>query len=58
MGEAVVTVTHAVMIRLAFVQISGVSDESWRRPVGRGSVTALYAGDGTIRPARPEPARG
>ena len=35
MGEAVVTVTHAVMIRLAFVQISGISDESWRRPVGR-----------------------
>ena len=57
-GEAVVAVTHAVMIRLAFVQISGISDESWRRPVGRGSVTALYAEDGTIRPARPEKARG
>jgi broad specificity phosphatase PhoE len=57
-GEAVVAVTHAVMIRLAFVQISGISDESWRRPVGRGSVTALYAEDGTIRPARPEQARG
>jgi broad specificity phosphatase PhoE len=56
-GETVVAVTHAVMIRLAFVQISGTSDESWRRPVGRGSVTALYAEDGTIRPARPEQAR-
>ena len=53
-GEAVVAVTHAVMIRLAFAQISGISDESWRRPVGRGSVTAFYAEDGTIRPARPE----
>jgi broad specificity phosphatase PhoE len=56
-GEAVAAVTHAVMIRLAFVQISGISDEGWRRPVGRGSVTALYAEDGTIRPARPEQAR-
>jgi broad specificity phosphatase PhoE len=52
-GEAVVAVTHAVMIRLVFVQISGISDERWRRPVGRGSVTAFYAEDGTIRPARP-----
>ena len=26
MGEAVVTVTHAVMIRLAFVQISGITN--------------------------------
>jgi broad specificity phosphatase PhoE len=52
-GEAVVAVTHAVMIRLAFVQMTGISDERWRRPVGRGSVTALYGEDGTIRPAWP-----
>jgi broad specificity phosphatase PhoE len=52
-GEAVVAVTHAVMIRLAFVQISGISDETWRRPVGRGSVTAFYAEGGTIWPAVP-----
>jgi broad specificity phosphatase PhoE len=53
-GEAVVAVTHAVMIRLAFVQISGISDETWRRPVGRGSVTAFYAEGGTIWPVPPE----
>ena len=53
-GEAVAAVTHAVMIRLAFAQISGISDETWRRPVGRGSVTAFYAEGGTIWPARPE----
>src|SRR5689334_22517817 len=53
-GETVVAVTHAVMIRLAFVQISGVSDETWRRPVGRGSATALYAEGGTIWPVPPE----
>jgi broad specificity phosphatase PhoE len=53
-GEAVVAVTHAVMIRLAFVHISGLSDETWRRPVGRGSVTAFYAEDGTIWPVPPE----
>ena len=52
-GEAVVAVTHAVMIRLVFVQISGISDERWRRPVGRGSVTAFYAEDGRIWPAGP-----
>ena len=50
-GEAVAVVTHAVMIRLVFVQISGISDESWRRPVGRGSVTAFYGEGGTIWPA-------
>ena len=52
-GEAVVAVTHAVMIRLVFVQITGISDETWRRPVGRGSVTAFYAEGGTIWPALP-----
>lgn len=52
-GEAVAVVTHAVMIRLAFVQITGIGDETWRRPVGRGSVTAFYAEDGTIWPVPP-----
>jgi broad specificity phosphatase PhoE len=52
--EAIAAVTHAVMIRLAFVQISGVDDETWRRPVGRGSVTAFCAKDGTIWPESPE----
>jgi broad specificity phosphatase PhoE len=42
-GEAVVAITHAVMIRLVFVSITGIDDETWRRPVGRGSVIAFYA---------------
>jgi broad specificity phosphatase PhoE len=55
-GEAVAVVTHAVMIRLVFVQITGIGDERWRRPVGRGSVTAFYAEDDTIWPVPPEKA--
>jgi broad specificity phosphatase PhoE len=51
-GEAVAVVTHAVMIRLAFVQITGIGDGTWRRPVGRGSVTALYGAGNAIWPAR------
>ncbi|TMF97304.1 MAG: histidine phosphatase family protein [Chloroflexi bacterium] len=47
-GEAVVAVTHAVMIRLTRVALHGVADESWRLPVGRGSVTEFRVGD-TIR---------
>jgi len=47
-GEAVAAITHAVMIRLAFVHLAGVEDETWRRPVGRGSVTAFHAKDGTF----------
>jgi broad specificity phosphatase PhoE len=53
-GEAVVAVTHAVMIRLALVQISGISDETWRRPVGRGSVTAFCVEGGAIWPVPPD----
>jgi len=49
-GEAVVAVTHAVMIRLMFVQITGIDDETWRRPVGRGAVMAFHAKGGTISP--------
>jgi broad specificity phosphatase PhoE len=47
-GEAVVAVTHAVMIRLTLVALNGVEGESWRRPIGRGSVTEFRV-DGTIR---------
>jgi broad specificity phosphatase PhoE len=50
-GEAVAAVTHAVMIRLAFVHLTGVEDETWRRPVSRGSVTVFHAKDGTFRQA-------
>jgi broad specificity phosphatase PhoE len=49
-GEAVVAVTHAVMIRLTFVALNGSDGESWRRSVGRGSVTEFRVGD-TIRAA-------
>src|SRR6266567_1614100 len=47
-GEAVVAVTHAVMIRLTLVALNDVDGESWRRPIGRGSVTEFRASD-TIR---------
>jgi len=46
-GEAVAAVTHAVMIRLTLVALNGVQGESWRQPIGRGSVTAFHV-DGTI----------
>jgi broad specificity phosphatase PhoE len=46
-GEAIAAVTHAVMIRLTLVALNGVQAESWRRPIGRGSVTAFHV-DGTI----------
>jgi broad specificity phosphatase PhoE len=48
-GEAVTAVTHAVMIRLALVTLGYVDDESWRVPVGRGSVSAFDVADGRIR---------
>lgn len=47
-GEAVVAVTHAVMIRLTLVALNGVDGESWRRQIGRGSVTEFHVSD-TIR---------
>lgn len=47
-GEAVVAVSHAVMIRLALVALNGAEGESWRYPVGRGSVTEFHV-NGTIR---------
>ena len=48
-GETVAAVTHAVMIRLTMVHLSGIDDESWRLPVGRGSLTEFHIHDGTIR---------
>jgi broad specificity phosphatase PhoE len=48
-GEAVAAVTHAVMIRLAVAKLHGVDDESWRIPVGRGSLTAFGLDEGEIR---------
>jgi broad specificity phosphatase PhoE len=55
-GETVTAVTHAVMIRLLLVRLTGIEDERWRRPVGRGSVTEFHLQNGTIRLAEPLPA--
>jgi broad specificity phosphatase PhoE len=52
-GEVVAAVTHAVMIRLVVVQIRGIHDESWRVPVGRGSVTRFTVSGGEITLAAP-----
>jgi broad specificity phosphatase PhoE len=38
-GQTVVAVTHAVMIRLVVARLTGIGGESWRIPVGRGSLT-------------------
>ncbi len=47
-GEIVVGVTHAVMIRLLVLGLTGGSGESWRIPVGRGSLTSITVRDGRI----------
>lgn len=47
-GEIVAAVTHAVMIRLLVLGITGVSGERWRIPVGRGSLTAISIEDGRV----------
>jgi broad specificity phosphatase PhoE len=52
-GEAVAAVTHAVMIRLLMVHLTGAEDERWRRPVGSGPVTEFQVRNGAIEPAQP-----
>jgi broad specificity phosphatase PhoE len=47
-GEVVAAVTHAVMIRLLVLGITGVTGERWRIPVGRGSLTAVSIEDGRV----------
>jgi broad specificity phosphatase PhoE len=47
-GESVAAVTHAVMIRLAVAKLHGIDDETWRIPVGRGSLTEFEVLDGAI----------
>jgi alpha-ribazole phosphatase/probable phosphoglycerate mutase len=47
-GEVVVGVTHAVMIRLLVLGLNGGTGESWRIPVGRGSLTGLTVRDGQV----------
>ena len=53
-GETVVAVTHAVMIRLTLVALDHVEGESWRRPVGRGSLTEFHVNDRIRLAALPE----
>jgi broad specificity phosphatase PhoE len=48
-GEAVAAVTHAVMIRLVVAELNSIEDETWRIPVGRGSLTEFHIQDDTIR---------
>jgi broad specificity phosphatase PhoE len=48
-GESVAAVTHAVMIRLVMMELTGVDGRSWRQPVRRGSVTEFNVEKGTIR---------
>ena len=47
-GETVAAVTHAVMIRLAVVRLTGAEGEQWRIPVGRGSLTQFDVESGKI----------
>ncbi|HEY6748328.1 MAG TPA: histidine phosphatase family protein [Mycobacteriales bacterium] len=47
-GETVAAVTHAVMIRLMVAGLTGADDESWRIPVGRGSLTTVRIRDDQI----------
>jgi broad specificity phosphatase PhoE len=48
-GESVAAITHAVMIRLAMAKLLGIDDESWRLPVGRGSLTEVHRTHGELR---------
>jgi broad specificity phosphatase PhoE len=48
-GESIAAVTHAVMIRLLLMELTGVDDGNWRHPVRRGSVTEFRVENGTIR---------
>jgi broad specificity phosphatase PhoE len=52
-GESVAAVTHAVMIRLTLMELSGVDGEGWRRPVRRGGVMEFRIEDGMIRLVAP-----
>ena len=47
-GETVAAVTHAVMIRLIVAKLHGSAGESWRIPVGRGSLTVFHATNDSI----------
>jgi broad specificity phosphatase PhoE len=52
-GEVVVAVSHAVMIRLAMLSITGSQGEGWRVQVGRGSAVEFLVENGEIVLAQP-----
>jgi len=55
LGETIVAVSHAVMIRLAVLALQPVEGEQWRIPLGRGSLTRFdIHADGQIDIALPD----
>ena len=48
-SETVVAVTHAVMIRLVVARLNSIEGDSWRIPVGRGSLTEFQVAAGRIQ---------
>jgi broad specificity phosphatase PhoE len=48
-GERVAVVSHAVMIRLVAAATLRIEDESWRIPVGRGSITTMLVHDDEVK---------
>jgi broad specificity phosphatase PhoE len=47
-GEHVAVISHAVMIRLMVASITQANDETWRIPVGRGSLTTMLFRSGKV----------
>jgi broad specificity phosphatase PhoE len=47
-GEVVVAVSHAVMIRLAMLSITGLEGEGWRVGIGRGSAVEFHVENGEV----------
>jgi broad specificity phosphatase PhoE len=47
-GETVVAVSHAVMIRLAMLDITGPQGEGWRVQVGRGGAVEFRVENGEV----------
>jgi broad specificity phosphatase PhoE len=51
-GETVAAVSHAVMIRLALLDLRGGGEADWRVPVGRGSTTEFHIQASGMRMAK------
>ena len=47
-GETVVAVSHAVMIRLAMLSVTGLQGEGWRVQVGRGGAVEFRVENGEL----------